>query len=179
MVKTAHPAYGVWEVWNGLPPEYDDLTAEEIEEQYDFIGTFKGFVDDIAFHLVDKYQDRYPFTFCSVTSDTPCVAIDFTSFPAKRGYCEIHIQAPSISPGICRPEVVSADVTRFFKGRPVTFDVLSDVMGYTRSIRLSQHLSAEGKQHAQRKASLELILGKLTKGEIQTLVEHGLTQYTY
>lgn len=175
MKDTSHPAYGIWEVWNGLPPEYDDLTPEEIEEEYDLLGVFKGFVDDIAFHLVDKHQDRYPFYFRALETFEDCVTVASAPSMTKSPYCEIIVETPAFNWLSRNPQPLLA----LFEARPVTADALHDQLGYTRSIRLSQHVSTEGQQHAQRKASLERILTKLTKGEVQTLVEHGLTPYTY
>jgi hypothetical protein len=151
-----------------LPPE--NVTAEELEEEYRLLGVFKGFVDEIGLRLGKRItQEWYAFSFRKA-SDTAV----FEELPQDApvvDVCLVEVELPNFVCVSERPETIEA----FFAGRPVTADYHIRLSG----IRLTRLASETGKDHAAKKAALEAILGKLNDEEIQTLVDHGLTRYTY
>lgn len=163
------PRYGVWEVWEGeLPPE--EATAEEREEEYRFIGVYKGFVDEIGLKLGKRVtQEWYAFSFRKA-SETAA----FEELPQDAPVVDVCLVDVELPDGDCvswHPETIAS----FFAGRPVTADYHIRLG----AIRLTSVESQTGKDHAARKAALESILGKLNDEEIQTLVDHELTRHTY
>lgn len=170
MSEQPNHTYGIWEVWCGEFPE-PNATPEEIKEEHDFLGIFRGHVDDIAFGMTAVRSSEWN-AYMFRRADPGVEFQDVSSLPNPReDVCLVDIE---LDDGTCvswKPQ----NIPKYFKHRPVTADRAS----HTASIRISQLDSPYGKVHAERKARMEAILAKLTEEEREYLYSRGLTTHTY
>jgi hypothetical protein len=170
MSEQSPHTYGIWEVWRGEFPE-PGLTPEEIAEEYELIGIFRGHVDDIAFGLTGvRYSDWKPYLFRRADPDAQFQDVSSLPKPTE-DVCLVDVELEDGSCVSWEPENIPA----YFEHR----EVLADMAPHTGSMRVSQLASPFGKEHAVRKARLESILAKLTREEREVLHNYGLVRNTY
>jgi hypothetical protein len=170
MSEQSSHTYGIWEVWRDEFPEAG-LTPEEIAEEYELIGVFRGHVDDIAFGLTSvRYSDWKAYLFRRADPDAQFQDVSTLPKPTEE-VCLVDVELEDGSCVSWEPESISS----YFEHRAV----IADRAPHTSAIRLSQLASSFGKEHAARKSRLESILAKLTKEEREVLHNYGLVRNTY
>jgi hypothetical protein len=171
--QDTHPAYGIWEVWQGKPPPLD-IDSREDDDYYHRYGVFQGYIDDIAISLQSGSRERYPLFYFRTAPEGSVVE-----------ELDVNIATEELEMTIVRVELASGEELSstpkaagpFFEGRPVVADILDDSM--FRGVRLTPLNSEYGPNKLERKRALEAVLSKLTEADIELLEHQGLKRFSY
>ena len=166
-----HPCYGIWEVWLGGPlpgciPERHD------SDYYENIGTFEGYIDEIALQVECRSRDPV-FNFRRAVDGA--TVEELGGMPPADELMGVAVQV--WLPNGERLFNTKGAVAPFFEGRPVVADVLDD--SYIKAIRLTPLACDQGPALQDTKNALEAALAKLSEAEIALLERHGLNRYHY
>lgn len=164
--------FGRWQVWDGKPPPRNWQPDIDAIENYHCVGTFLGFVDDIALQLDSRARDAV-FHFRPAANEA-----SLDELKLKRGPVDSRIVAVEVE--LLDGESLAqskSDIAMFFHGRPVVADVVSN--SCVRAVRITYLESESGRAMLEAKQALDAVLAKLTAEDIQVLERQGLCRYTY
>jgi hypothetical protein len=152
--------YGVWSIWASDPRCTDD------EGEARLIGTYRGFVDAIAFHVA--WSDRDVAYFKREPNATAAEEVSLPAYTDELAEC--------VGVNILQEKGMLADdksaIEAFFKGRPV----FAKYSGWGNCVALFHEESETGARYIEERAQLRKVLAKLTPEDIAILQDNGLRE---